>query len=149
MCDKHNKVTFKSCQFEVINLKTKKNTLSRSRVRNVRAINFDHVDSRNLACFRVVNDDVWLWHKRLGCDNMRIIEKLPRYDLIRGPSKHKYDKNQVCSACVKQKQCRASLNPPKIVSTSNALELLHMDLYGPIRLKMLAGSKYIYVVVDD
>ena len=61
-------------------------------------------------------------------------------------SKHKYDKEQVCSACVKGKQVIKPLNS---ISTTRALELLHRDLYGPIKLRSLCGNKYVHVIVDD
>ena len=36
-----------------------------------------------------------------------------------------------------------------MVSTSRPLELLHIDLFGPISTPSLAGKKYYVVVVDD
>jgi len=36
-----------------------------------------------------------------------------------------------------------------IVSTSRPLELLHMDLFGPVSTASLYGSKYGLVIVDD
>ena len=35
------------------------------------------------------------------------------------------------------------------VQTSRPLELLHIDLMGPVRVQNLGGKKYILVVVDD
>ena len=35
------------------------------------------------------------------------------------------------------------------VQTSRPLELLHIDLMGPVRVHSLGGKKYILVVVDD
>ena len=34
-------------------------------------------------------------------------------------------------------------------TTSTVLELLHMDLMGPMQVESLGGKKYAYVVVDD
>ena len=36
-----------------------------------------------------------------------------------------------------------------IVSTSKLLELLHIDLFGPLNTASLYGSKYGLVIVDD
>ena len=35
------------------------------------------------------------------------------------------------------------------IVTSRPLELLHMDLMGPMRSESLGGKKYILVIVDD
>ncbi|GJR52140.1 integrase, catalytic region, zinc finger, CCHC-type containing protein [Tanacetum coccineum] len=45
---------------------------------------------------------------------------------------------------------KKSSHPPKLVpSTHSKLELLHMDLCGPIRVATINGKKYILVIVDD
>nr|GEX08128.1 hypothetical protein [Tanacetum cinerariifolium] len=51
--------------------------------------------------------------------------------------------------CLMGKSKKAS-HPPKLVSSDNfKLELLHMDLYGPMRVASIKGKKYILVIVDD
>nr|GEV66644.1 hypothetical protein [Tanacetum cinerariifolium] len=41
-------------------------------------------------------------------------------------------------------------HPPKLVPSDNSkLELLHMDLCGPMRVALINGKKYILVIVDD
>ena len=35
------------------------------------------------------------------------------------------------------------------LTTTKVLELLHMDLMGPMQVESLGGKKYAYVVVDD
>ncbi|GJT25648.1 retrovirus-related pol polyprotein from transposon TNT 1-94 [Tanacetum coccineum] len=44
---------------------------------------------------------------------------------------------------------KASLPPKLVPSTKSKLELLHMDLCGPIRVASINGKKYILVIVDD
>ena len=36
-----------------------------------------------------------------------------------------------------------------VIATSRCLELLHVDLMGPIRTESLGGKRYIMVIVDD
>ena len=55
----------------------------------------------------------------------------------------------VCEDCVMGKQTRVSFKAKKIVSTSRPLELLHMDLCGPMRTRSLNHSRYVLVIVDD
>ena len=122
----------------VSNLEIKNITLSGSRVGDVCDIKLDHINFRNLICFKVVNDDAWLLYKRLGHASTYIIDKLSKHNLVRGIPKHKHNKDQICCARVKGNQARASFKPLLIVSTTRPLELLHMDLCVPIRLSMLA-----------
>ncbi|GKD57577.1 integrase, catalytic region, zinc finger, CCHC-type containing protein [Tanacetum coccineum] len=52
-------------------------------------------------------------------------------------------------ACKQGKIKKASLPPKLVPSTKSKLELLHMDLCGPMRVASINGKKYILVTVDD
>ncbi|GKA88306.1 retrovirus-related pol polyprotein from transposon TNT 1-94 [Tanacetum coccineum] len=55
----------------------------------------------------------------------------------------------LCSACERGKSKKA-FHPPKLIpSDYSKLELLHMDLCGPIRVASVNGKKYILMIVDD
>ncbi|GKC35433.1 integrase, catalytic region, zinc finger, CCHC-type containing protein [Tanacetum coccineum] len=91
----------------------------------------------------------WLWHRRLSHLNFGYINDLTRLDLVDGLPKFKYEKDNLCSACERGKKKKASY-PLKLVSIDHSkLELLHMDLCGPIRVASVNGKKYILVIVDD
>ncbi|GKB04768.1 retrovirus-related pol polyprotein from transposon TNT 1-94 [Tanacetum coccineum] len=91
----------------------------------------------------------WLWHRRLSHLNFDTINNLTRLDLVDGLPKFKYGKDHLCSACERGKSKKAS-HPPKLVSSNHSkLELLHMDLCGPMRVASINGKKYILVIVDD
>ena len=47
------------------------------------------------------------------------------------------------------KQISGVCGPCQHISTSKVLELLHMDLMGPMKVESIAGKKYIFVCVDD
>jgi len=57
--------------------------------------------------------------------------------------------NALCGACQKGKIVKSSIKTKDIVSTSRHLELLHIDLFGPVNTASLYGSKYGLVIVDD
>ncbi|GKD88432.1 retrovirus-related pol polyprotein from transposon TNT 1-94, partial [Tanacetum coccineum] len=64
-------------------------------------------------------------------------------DLVDGLPKFKYGKDHLCSACERGKSKKAS-HPPKLVPSDHSkLELLHMDLCGPMRVALINGKKYI------
>jgi len=44
---------------------------------------------------------------------------------------------------------KSSFKAKDIVSTSRPLELLHIDLFGPVNTASLYRSKYELVIVDD
>nr|GEY83846.1 retrovirus-related Pol polyprotein from transposon TNT 1-94 [Tanacetum cinerariifolium] len=91
----------------------------------------------------------WLWHYRLSHLNFGTINALTRLDLVDGLPKFKYEKDHLCSACERGKSKKAS-HPLKLVSSDNSkLELLHMDLCGPMRIASINEKKYILMIVDD
>ncbi|GKB99025.1 integrase, catalytic region, zinc finger, CCHC-type containing protein [Tanacetum coccineum] len=64
-------------------------------------------------------------------------------------SPFKYGKDHLCSACERGKSKKVS-HPLKLVPSDHSkLELLHMDLCGPMRVASINGKKYILVIVDD
>ncbi|GKC52384.1 integrase, catalytic region, zinc finger, CCHC-type containing protein, partial [Tanacetum coccineum] len=91
----------------------------------------------------------WLWHCRLSHLNFSTINDLTKHDLVDGLSKFKYGKDHLCFACERGKSKKSS-HPPKVVPSNHSkLELLHMDLCGPMRVASINGKKYILVIVDD
>ncbi|XP_060216297.1 uncharacterized protein LOC132643781 [Lycium barbarum] len=86
---------------------------------------------------------------RLGHASFTLQNKLVAKDLVHGLPNVKFKDHKVYDACIKGKQVRTSFKPKKGVSTSRPLELLHMDLYGPMRIQSIGGKKYIFVIVDD
>ncbi|XP_075082561.1 uncharacterized protein LOC142166868 [Nicotiana tabacum] len=96
-----------------------------------------------------IDNDVELWHRRLGHASFTLLNKLVRKDLVRGLPKSSFKDHKVCDACIKGKQVRSSFKPKKEVSTSRSLDLLHMDLCRPMRVASRGGKKYIFVIVDD
>ncbi|GJT86295.1 integrase, catalytic region, zinc finger, CCHC-type containing protein [Tanacetum coccineum] len=91
----------------------------------------------------------WLWHRRLSHLNFGIINDVTKHDRVDGLPKFKYSKDHLCSAC-EQGKSKKSSHPPKLVpSTHSKLELLYMDLCGPMRVASINGKKYILVIVDD
>nr|GEW29722.1 hypothetical protein [Tanacetum cinerariifolium] len=91
----------------------------------------------------------WLWHRRLSHLNFGEINHLARQGLVRGLSKLKFEKDHLCSACAMGKSKKKSHKPKSEDTNQEKLYLLHMDLYGPMRVESINGKKYILVIVDD
>ena len=80
---------------------------------------------------------------------MELLPKLSKLVLVKGLPVTKFVKDKICDACQLGKQNKSSFQKKKVVSTSRPLELLHMNLFGPIRTASLSGKLYAFVIVDD
>ncbi|GJR09732.1 retrovirus-related pol polyprotein from transposon TNT 1-94 [Tanacetum coccineum] len=90
-----------------------------------------------------------LWNRRLSYLNFGTINHLTKQDLVDGLPKFKYDKDHLCSACEQGKSKKASLQPKLVHSIHSKLKLIHMDLYGPMKVESINRKKYILIIVDD
>ena len=87
-------------------------------------------------------------YRRLSHASMHTIKKLANNELVRGLPTCNFEYDHLCDTCARGKQVRNSLKSKNNVSTTRSLELLHMDLCGPIPIQSLAHSKYILVIID-
>ncbi|GJX58139.1 retrovirus-related pol polyprotein from transposon TNT 1-94 [Tanacetum coccineum] len=91
----------------------------------------------------------WLWHRKLFHLNFDTINLLSKNDIVNGLPKLKYVKDQLCSSCELGKANRSTFKTKTVPSSKGRLNLLHMDLCGPMRIESINGKKYILVIVDD
>jgi hypothetical protein len=80
---------------------------------------------------------------------MRNLLKLQKDGHILGLTNIDFEKDRPCGAC----QARKQVGPPhyakNIMTTTRPLEMLHMDLFGPIAYISIDSNKYGIVIVDD
>ncbi|GJS05857.1 retrovirus-related pol polyprotein from transposon TNT 1-94 [Tanacetum coccineum] len=86
---------------------------------------------------------------RLSHLNFDYINLLSKKDVVIGLPKLKYVKDQLCFSCEVSKAKRSSFKSKTVSSSKGRLNLLHMDLCGPMRVASINGKKYILVIVDD
>jgi transposase InsO family protein len=91
----------------------------------------------------------WLWHRRLAHVGMKNFHKLLKGEHILGLTNVHFEKDRVCSTCQTGKRVGVHHPHKNIMTTDRPLELLHMDLFGPISYISIDGSKYCLVIVDD
>jgi transposase InsO family protein len=91
----------------------------------------------------------WFWHRRLAHIGMKNLHKLLKGEHILGLTNVQFEKDRVCSACQAGKQVGVHHPHKNIMTTDRPLELLHMDLFGPIAYISIGGSKCCLVIVDD
>nr|GFB12936.1 hypothetical protein [Tanacetum cinerariifolium] len=85
----------------------------------------------------------WLWHRRLSHLNFDYINLLSKKDVVIGLPKLKYVKVQLCSSYEVSKAKRSSFKSKAVPNSKGRLNLLHMDLCGPMRVASINGKKYI------
>ncbi|GKE56523.1 retrovirus-related pol polyprotein from transposon TNT 1-94 [Tanacetum coccineum] len=148
--DEDLEVAFRSNTCYVRNLEGD-DLLTGSRDSNLYTISISEMAASSLVCLmsRATSTKYWLWHCRLSHLNFDTINQLTSHDLVNGLLKFKYRKNHLCSACEHGKRRKASLPPKLVPSTESKLELLYMDLCGPMRVASINGKKYILVIIDD
>ncbi|GJU70566.1 retrovirus-related pol polyprotein from transposon TNT 1-94 [Tanacetum coccineum] len=75
--------------------------------------------------------------------NFRLHQLLSKKNIVIGLPKLKYVKDQLCSSCEVSKAKRSSFKSKTVPSSKGRLNLLHMDLCGPMRVASINGKKYI------
>jgi len=100
-------------------------------------------------CLVSKEDEVKLWHQKLGHLNLKGMKKTIAAEAIRGLPKLKIVEDNICGECQISKQTRMSHPRLEHQITSKVLELLHMDLMGPMQVERIGGKRYAFVVVDD
>ncbi|GJR04858.1 retrovirus-related pol polyprotein from transposon TNT 1-94 [Tanacetum coccineum] len=88
----------------------------------------------------------WLWHRILSHLNFDYINLLSKKDVVIGLPKLKYVKDQLCSSCEVSKAKRSSFKSKTVPSLKGRLNLLHMDLCGPMRVASINGKKYTWTL---
>ncbi|GJX31928.1 ribonuclease H-like domain-containing protein, partial [Tanacetum coccineum] len=91
----------------------------------------------------------WLWHRHLSHLNFNTINQLAKEGLVRGLPKLKYTKGHLCSACQIGKSKKECHIPKPEPSSNEKLQMLHMDLCGPMWVESINGKSFIYIVSAD
>jgi hypothetical protein len=84
MCDKGYNVIFKSIMCIIVNEIDNQVLFVTFRNENVYTIDLDNMTLKESICLAAINENSWLWHRRLGHANMELLSKLSKLDLIKG-----------------------------------------------------------------
>ena len=74
---------------------------------------------------------------------------LVKRELVRGLPDMEFCKEGLCEACEKGKSKKASHRSKEMTSITEPLQLLHMDLFGPVNVMSLSRKRYALVIIDD
>nr|GEY25085.1 hypothetical protein [Tanacetum cinerariifolium] len=95
------------------------------------------------------SSQAWLWHRRLSHLNFDTINLLSKNDIVAGLPKLKFVKDHLCSFCELGKAKRKYFHTKITPSSKRWLQLLHMDLCGPMRVASINRKRYVLVIVDN
>ncbi|GJW48804.1 putative ribonuclease H-like domain-containing protein [Tanacetum coccineum] len=157
MCDKKNSVLFTKTECLVLSPDFKLLDESQVLLKVPRQNNMYSFDLKNvvpsggLTCLfaKATIDESNLWHRRLGHINFKTMNKLVRGNLVRGLPSKLFENDHTCVACQKGKQHKASCKTKTVSSICKPLQLLHMDLFGPVSIRSINKKTYCLVVTDD
>nr|GEV53401.1 ribonuclease H-like domain-containing protein [Tanacetum cinerariifolium] len=157
MCDKKNSVLFTKSECLVLSPDFKLVDESQVLLRVPRQNNMYNFDLKNVVPFgdltclfaKPIINESNLWHKRLGHVNFKTMNKVVKGNLVRGLPSKTFENDHTCVACQKGKQYKASCKAKLVSSISQPLQLLHMDLFGPIFVKSINHKTYCLVVTGD
>ncbi|GJV44587.1 integrase, catalytic region, zinc finger, CCHC-type containing protein [Tanacetum coccineum] len=149
-CDADLEVAFQKSTCFVRDLQGN-DLLTSNRGSDLYTISLQEITSLTPICLmaKASSTQAWLWHRRLSHLNFDYINLLSKKDVVIGLPKLKYVKDQLCSSCEVSKAKRSSFKSKTVPSSKGRLNLLHMDLCGPMRVASINGKKYILVIVDD
>ncbi|KAJ9545374.1 hypothetical protein OSB04_025081 [Centaurea solstitialis] len=149
-CDKDLEVGFKKRRC-VVKTESGKELVVGTRRRNLYKIDLRDVKSKNTLCLlsKASNQQSFLWHRRLSHLNFKGLNKLVLGNLAIGIPDLRFQQEHLCTACQLGKMKRVSHKSKLEHGTEKPLQLIHMDLCGPMRVQSINGKKYVLVMVDD
>jgi len=93
-------------------------------------------------CLFSKEEEIKLWHQRLGHLHLKGMKKALSSKAIRGLPDLKIVEGSICGECHIGKQTRISHHRLEHHATSTVLELLQMDLMGPMQVESIGGKRY-------
>lgn len=148
LCDQGLKVNFTKFECLVTNEKGKV-TMKGSRSKDNCYLWISQESSYSSTCTLTKGDEVKLWHQKLGHLHLKGMKMIISIEAVRGIPKLKIEEGRVRGECQIGKQTKVSHQKIQHLTTSKVLDLLHMDLMGPIQVESLGGKKYDCVLVDN
>jgi GAG-pre-integrase domain len=141
LCDAGLYVKFDVEACYLINAKTNKIIYKGSRIDDMYHL-YPHHFKQGETCLSASINHSWLWDRRLAHLSVDKIKNVIKLEAVRGLPIKKMELDHLCDAYVKGKQTKSSFKTKDMVSTSQPLQLIHIDLFGPINVPSL-GQKEI------
>ena len=105
--------------------------------------------SHSLSSYALVasNNDAKIWHLRYGHLHAEGLKLLTRKNMVVGLPKIDY--LDFCERCVYGKKSKISFLVKKSLRAFSYLEIVHVDVCGPMSIESFGGSRYCLLFIDD
>ncbi|GFT95787.1 retrovirus-related Pol polyprotein from transposon TNT 1-94 [Trichonephila clavipes] len=98
---------------------------------------------------KIKNGSIEIWHQRFCHVNNDYLVKISKNDSVKGLPRLTDNGKTHCIPCKLAKSKRVSFKKTGAVRSKRPLELLHMDLCGPMPTESQGGNKYFLSIIDD
>lgn len=95
------------------------------------------------------NNNMMSWHKKLAHMNENDMKIAQRNDILQGLSFDKNESVKDCETCIKGKMSRLPFPKREEQRTTEVLEIIHSDVFGPVKVPSHNGAKYFVTFTDD
>jgi hypothetical protein len=145
MCDRGCKVVFTSKDCKI-----KSTNLGQVVAKGIRTENKVYVIKKDREeCHLRKHDESWLWHRRLGHLNFDHLIKLKNLEVVKDLWRISKPQYSMCKLCQVGKLTRTPFKSRSFTSTKKPLQLVHMDLCGPLRQEGTRRENYFMLIIDD
>ena len=150
-CDKGYGVLFDKERCQILHKKNVLLALQGVRKGNLFITDLQSGSKDEVNCFyaKASSDESWLWHKKLSHLNFKTMNSLVKRELVRGLPQMEFTQEGLCEACQKGKSKKASHKSTDTSVITESLQLIHMDLFGPVNVMSMSKTRYALVIVDD
>ena len=105
--------------------------------------------SKAPTCFQtILEDNTHLWHCRYGHLSFKGLRTLQYKQMVRGLPQLKAP-SKICTDCMVGKQHRDAIPKRSLWRASQRLQLVHADIYGPIKPISNSKKRYFISFIDD
>ena len=111
-------------------------------------LKFGENDNVKFANVTIENPSV-LWHLRYGHLNFDSLKLLTSQNMVCGLPKVQAPKEEVCKGCALGKHTRSKFPKDAAWRASYPLQLVHLDICGPMQNKSWGGHRYFLTFIDD
>ncbi|KAK1384526.1 hypothetical protein POM88_022261 [Heracleum sosnowskyi] len=127
-------VDFRKDKCLITNRKDEKLALLGVRKGNLFIADLSSTSEGEVTCFysKASSEQSWLCHKKLSHLNFKTMNSLVKRELVRGLPLMEFNQEGLCEACEKGKSKKASHRSKGMTSIAEPLQLIHMDLFGPV-----------------
>lgn len=95
------------------------------------------------------NDKLTLWHSKFGHANLDYIVRTSQLNAVKGMPALKKLSDFTCEPCRLNKHRKVSFHSIEDIRSKQPLELLYLDVWGPVNIEGRKGERYYLSIVDD